>query len=327
MLNYIIRRVLIMIPTLVVISVLVFTIIQLPPGDIITSRLQELQAEGQDISEEQIEALRARYNLNDPLHLQYFKWIGGFLIGNMGYSVMYGQSVNNLIWERLGYTLLITSSATLLTWLIAFPVGVYSALRQYSVLDYTATLLAFIGLATPNFLLALVLMYLGYEWFGIAVGGLFSPEYASADWSVGKFVDLLGHLWIPAVVIGMGGMAGLMRIMRANLLDELGKPYVTTALAKGLHPIRLVIKYPLRIAINPFISTVGWMLPHLISGSAITSVVLSLPTTGPLLLDSLKNQDMYLAGSFLLVLSALTVVGTLLSDILLAITDPRIRYE
>lgn len=327
MLNYIIRRVLIMIPTLVVISLLVFTIIQLPPGDIITSRLQELQDEGQDISEEQIQALRARYNLNDPLHLQYLKWIGGFLVGNMGYSVMYGQSVNNLIWERLGYTLLITSSATLLTWLIAFPVGVYSALRQYSVLDYTATLAAFIGLATPNFLLALVLMYLGYEWFGIAVGGLFSPEYASADWSIGKFADLLAHLWIPAVVIGMGGMAGLMRIMRANLLDELGKPYVTTALAKGLHPIRLVIKYPLRIAINPFISTVGWMLPHLISGSAITSVVLSLPTTGPLLLDSLKNQDMYLAGSFLLMLSALTVVGTLLSDILLAITDPRIRYE
>ena len=211
--------------------------------------------------------------------------------------------------------------------MIALPVGVYSALRQYSALDYAATLAAFIGLATPNFLLALVLMYLGYEWFGIAVGGLFSPEYAGAEWSLGKFGDLLGHLWIPAVVIGMGGMAGLMRIMRANLLDELGKPYVTTALAKGLHPIRLVIKYPLRIAINPFISTVGWMLPHLISGSAITSVVLSLPTTGPLLLDSLKNQDMYLAGSFLLMLSALTVIGTLLSDILLAITDPRIRYE
>ena len=327
MLNYIIRRMLIMIPTLVIISMLVFVIIQLPPGDIITSRLQELQAEGQEISEEQIEALRARYNLNDPLHIQYVKWIGGFLVGNMGYSVMYGQSVNNLIWERLGYTLLITSSATVLTWLIAFPVGVYSALRQYSPGDYVATLAAFIGMATPNFLLALVLMYLGYEWFGIAVGGLFSPEYASADWSAGKLADLLAHLWIPAVVIGMGGMAGLMRIMRANLLDELGKPYVTTAMAKGLHPIRLVIKYPVRIAINPFISTVGWMLPHLISGSAITSVVLSLPTTGPLLLDSLKNQDMYLAGSFLLMLSALTVIGTLLSDILLAITDPRIRYE
>jgi peptide/nickel transport system permease protein len=316
-----------MIPTLVAISVLIFIIIQLPPGDIITSRLQELQAEGQDISEEQIEALRARYNLNDPLHIQYFKWIGGILVGNMGYSVMYGQSVNNLIWERLGFTLLITFSATLLTWLIAFPVGVYSALRQYSVLDYAATLMAFVGLATPNFLLALVLMYLGYEWFGIAVGGLFSPEYASADWSMGKLGDLLAHLWIPAVVIGMGGTAGMVRIMRANLLDELGKPYVTTALAKGLHPIRLVIKYPLRIALNPFISTVGWMLPHLISGAAIIAVVLSLPTTGPLLLDSLKNQDMYLAGSFLLMLSALTVIGTLLSDILLAITDPRIRYE
>jgi peptide/nickel transport system permease protein len=327
MLNYIIRRVLLMIPTLVAISILIFIIIQLPPGDIITSRLQELQAEGQDISEEQIEALRARYNLNDPLHVQYFKWIGGILVGNMGYSVMYGQSVNNLIWERLGFTLLITFSATLLTWLIAFPVGVYSALRQYSVLDYAATLMAFVGLATPNFLLALVLMYLGYEWFGIAVGGLFSPEYASADWSMGKLGDLLAHLWIPAVVIGMGGTAGMVRIMRANLLDELGKPYVTTALAKGLHPIRLVIKYPLRIAINPFISTVGWMLPHLISGAAIIAVVLSLPTTGPLLLDSLKNQDMYLAGSFLLMLSALTVIGTLLSDILLAITDPRIRYE
>jgi len=316
-----------MIPTLVAISVLIFIIIQLPPGDIITSRLQELQAEGQDISEEQIEALRARYNLNDPLHIQYFKWIGGILVGNMGYSVMYGQSVNNLIWERLGFTLLITFSATLLTWLIAFPVGVYSALRQYSVLDYAATLMAFVGLATPNFLLALVLMYLGYEWFGIAVGGLFSPEYASAHWSMGKLGDLLAHLWIPAVVIGMGGTAGMVRIMRANLLDELGKPYVTTALAKGLHPIRLVIKYPLRIALNPFISTVGWMLPHLISGAAIIAVVLSLPTTGPLLLDSLKNQDMYLAGSFLLMLSALTVIGTLLSDILLAITDPRIRYE
>ncbi len=316
-----------MIPTLALISVLVFTIIQLPPGDIITSRLQELQAEGQDVSEEQIIALRARYNLNDPLHLQYCKWIGGFLQGNMGYSVMYGQSVNNLIWERLGYTLLITSTATLLTWLVAFPVGVYAALRQYSPLDYATTLIGLIGLATPNFLFALILMYLGYEWFGIAVGGLFSPAYASAEWSLGKLGDLLAHLWIPALVIGMGGMAGLMRIMRANLLDELGKPYVTTALAKGMGPVRLVIKYPLRIAINPFISTVGWMLPHLISGSAITSVVLSLPTTGPLLLDSLKNQDMYLAGSFLLMLSTLTVIGTLLSDILLAFTDPRIRYE
>ncbi len=327
MLNYIVRRILIMIPTLLVISVLIFVIIQLPPGDIITSRLQELQAEGQEVSVEQIAALRQRYHLNDPLQVQYLKWIGGFLQGDLGYSVMYGQSVNNLIWERLGYTLLITMTATLFTWMVAFPVGVYSALRQYSAVDYIATVGAFLGLATPNFLLALVLMYLGYEWFGIAVGGLFSPEYAGAQWSIAKFLDLLGHLWIPAVVIGTAGMAGLMRIMRANLLDELGKPYVTTALAKGLSPVRLVIKYPLRIAINPFISTVGWMLPALISGAAITSVVLSLPTTGPLLLESLQNQDMYLAGSFLMILSTLTVLGTLISDILLAITDPRIRYE
>ncbi|MDP7448831.1 MAG: ABC transporter permease, partial [Candidatus Latescibacteria bacterium] len=210
---------------------------------------------------------------------------------------------------------------------VAFPVGVLSALRQYSVFDYVATVLAFLGLATPNFLLALVLMYLGYSWFGIPIGGLFSPEFAAASWGFDKTIDLLKHLWIPAVVLGTAGMAGLMRVMRANLLDELGKPYVQTALAKGLHPTRLVIKYPMRIAINPFISTVGWLLPHLISGAAITSIVLSLPTTGPLLLESLRNQDMYLAGSFLMMLSTLTVVGTLLSDILLAMIDPRIRYE
>ena len=327
MLNYIVRRILLMIPTLAVISVLVFTIIQLPPGDIITSRLMLLQQQGVDVSQEAIAAMRARYNLDDPLHIQYLRWIGGFLRGDLGYSVEHGQSVNNLIWERLGYTLLLTTTATLFAWLVAFPVGVLSALHQYSVFDYVATFFAFLGLATPNFLLALVLMYLGYAWFGISIGGLFSPEFAAAPWSVDKILDLLKHLWIPAVVLGTAGMAGLMRVMRANLLDELGKPYVQTALAKGLHPVRLVIKYPMRIAINPFISTVGWLLPHLISGAAITSIVLSLPTTGPLLLQSLRNQDMYLAGSFLMMLSTLTVVGTLLSDILLAIVDPRIRYE
>ena len=327
MLNYIVRRVLLMIPTLGFISVLVFTIIQLPPGDIITSRLMLLQQQGVDVSAESIAAMRARYHLDDPLHVQYFRWIGGFLVGNLGYSVQHGQSVNNLIWERLGYTLLLTSAATLFSWLVAFPIGVYSALRQYTVFDYVATVLAFLGLATPSFLLALILMYLGYVWFGISIGGLFSPEFAAAPWSLAKLGDLLSHLWIPAVVLGTAGMAGLMRIMRANLLDELGKPYVQTALAKGLHPTRLIIKYPMRIAINPFISTVGWLLPHLISGAAITSIVLSLPTTGPLLLESLRNQDMYLAGSFLMLLSTLTVIGTLLSDILLAIVDPRIRYE
>lgn len=327
MTGYILRRLLLMAPTLLVISVLVFVIIQLPPGDIITSRLSELQQQGQDVSEEAVAALRERYHLNDPLPVQYWRWITGFVRGDMGYSVMYGQSVGTLVWERLGYTLVLTLSATLFTWLVAFPVGVLSALRQYSAFDYAATVLAFLGLATPNFLLALVLMYIGYDWFGIAIGGLFSPEYASAPWSGAKLVDLLAHLWIPAVVLGTAGMAGLMRVMRANLLDELGKPYVTTALAKGLSPGRLVVKYPMRIAVNPFISTVGWMLPHLLSGAAITSVVLSLPTTGPLLLESLKNQDMYLAGSFLMMLSTLTVIGTLISDILLAAVDPRIRYE
>ena len=327
MTGYILRRLLLMVPTLLVISVLVFVIIQLPPGDIITSRLSELQQQGQDVSEEAVAALRERYHLNDPLPVQYWRWITGFVRGDMGYSVMYGQSVGTLVWERLGYTLVLTLSATLFTWLVAFPVGVLSALRQYSAFDYAATVLAFLGLATPNFLLALVLMYIGYDWFGIAIGGLFSPEYASAPWSGAKLADLLSHLWIPAVVLGTAGMAGLMRVMRANLLDELGKPYVTTALAKGLSPGRLVVKYPMRIAVNPFISTVGWMLPHLLSGAAITSVVLSLPTTGPLLLESLKNQDMYLAGSFLMMLSTLTVIGTLISDILLAAADPRIRYE
>ena len=327
MTGYILGRLLLMVPTLLVISVLVFVIIQLPPGDIITSRLSELQQQGQDVSEEAVAALRERYHLNDPLPVQYWRWITGFVRGDMGYSVMYGQSVGTLVWERLGYTLVLTLSATLFTWLVAFPVGVLSALRQYSAFDYAATVLAFLGLATPNFLLALVLMYIGYDWFGIAIGGLFSPQYASAPWSGAKLVDLLAHLWIPAVVLGTAGMAGLMRVMRANLLDELGKPYVTTALAKGLSPGRLVVKYPMRIAVNPFISTVGWMLPHLLSGAAITSVVLSLPTTGPLLLESLKNQDMYLAGSFLMMLSTLTVIGTLISDILLAAVDPRIRYE
>ncbi|MEX0653076.1 MAG: ABC transporter permease [Phycisphaeraceae bacterium] len=327
MLNYLIRRILVMIPTLVVISVLVFVLIQLPPGDIVTSRLAELQQQGQAVSEARIAEIRTRYHLDDPMPVRYLRWIGGILQGDLGYSLLYEQPVNSLLWERLGYTLLIALASTLLTWAVAFPVGMYAALRQYSLGDYAATTLAFLGLATPNFLLALLLMYLGYAWFGVAVGGLFSPEYAAAPWSWGRLLDFLAHLWVPAVVVGTAGMAGLMRIMRANLLDELSKPYVTTARAKGVGPVKLIIKYPLRIAINPFLSTVGWMLPTLISGSAITAVVLNLPTTGPLLLEALMNQDMYLAGSFLLMLSVLTVIGTLVSDVLLAISDPRIRYE
>ncbi|MEM7020348.1 MAG: ABC transporter permease, partial [Pseudomonadota bacterium] len=278
-------------------------------------------------SAEQVQNLRAQYNLDKPLPLQYVYWIGGFLTGDMGYSYLFARPVNELVWERLGYTLLITISALLFTWAIAIPFGIYSAMRQYSIGDYTLTTVGLIGLATPNFLLALIFMYLGYEWFGISIGGLFSPEFEEAPWSVARFWDFLAHLWIPMIVLGLGGTAVTMRILRANLLDELNKPYVTTARAKGVGPIKLVLKYPLRIAINPFISTIGLLLPSLISGEAIVSMVLNLPTTGPLLLQALLTQDMYLAGSFLMLLAVLTVVGMLLSDLLLAWADPRIRYE
>ena len=306
---------------------IIFVVIQLPPGDIVTSTLDRMQAQGVEVSAEQIQNLRAQYNLDQPMVLQYLSWIGNFVTGDMGYSYLFSRPVNELVWERLGYTLLITVSALLFTWAVAVPAGVYSAVRQYSVGDYVLTTVMLMGLATPSFLLALVAMYIGYEWFGISIGGLFSPEYRDVPWSLARVGDFLSHLWIPMVVVGLGGTASTMRILRANLLDELNKPYVVTARAKGVKPIKLLIKYPLRIAINPFISTIGLLLPALISGEAIVSIVLGLPTTGPALIEALINQDMYLAGSFLMLLSILTVVGMLLSDLLLAWADPRIRYE
>ncbi len=327
MLNYIARRLLVMIPTLVAISMLVFFLIQLPPGDAVTSRLAELQAEGKDVSEAQIAALRARFHLDDPMPMQYLRWVTGFLRGDLGYSIVNEQPVNTLVYDRLGYTILIAIACVLFTWVIGFPIGFYSAIRQYSVSDYTFTIIAFLGMATPNFLLALALMYLGHRYFGITVGGLFSPEYMGEPFSFGKFVDLLKHLWIPMVVVGMAGTAGLVRVMRANLLDELQKPYVVTARAKGVGNLKLIFKYPVRIAINPFISTIGWMLPMIFSGDAIVGVVLNLPTIGPLLLEALMTQDMFLAGSLIMIMSTLTVVGTLLSDLALAALDPRIRYD
>jgi peptide/nickel transport system permease protein len=327
MTRYIIRRVLGMIPTLIIISIISFILIQLPPGDIITSTLRELEQQGQPVSEEKIAALRAMYHLDDPMPVQYLRWIGGFLQGNMGYSIRYQQPVNRLVMERLGLTVLIAVASILFTWVLAMPAGIYSAVKQYSITDYTLTVLAFLGMATPSFVLALIMMYLGYEWFGISVGGLFSPEFVGAPWSLDRVTDLLKHIWVPMVILGLGGTAGMIRVLRANLLDELKKPYVVTARAKGLHPIRVILKYPVRIAISPFISTIGWMLPGLFSGSAIISVVLDLPTTGPLLLEALMSQDMYLAGSFIMVLSTLTVIGTLISDLLLVIVDPRIKYE
>jgi len=316
-----------MVPTLALISIIVFIVIQLPPGDIVTSTLDRLQASGVEVSAEQVQNLRAQYNLDKPMYMQYVHWIGGFLTGDMGYSYLYARPVNELVWERMGYTLIITFAALIFVWVVAIPLGIYTAVRQYSIGDYTLTSAGLIGLATPPFLLGLILMYVGYEWFGVSIGGLFSPEYREAPWSWLRFKDFLSHLWIPMIVLGLGGTAAQMRIMRANLLDELKKPYVVTARAKGVKPFKLIMKYPVRIAINPFVSSLGLQIPFLISGEAIVGMVLNLPTTGPMLFQALLNQDMYLAGSFLMLLSILTVLAMLASDLLLAIVDPRIKYE
>lgn len=316
-----------MIPTIFVISILTFIIIQLPPGDYVSTLVANAASQGQNLDESEIQALRQRYGLGDPIYIQYLKWIGGFLRGDLGYSYAFNEPANSLIMGRLGFTLLISIAALLMTWAIAFPIGIYSAVRKYSIGDYTFTIFGFLGLAIPDFLLALVMMYIAFRYFGQSVGGLFSEEYIGAAWSFGKVVDLAGHLWIPMVIVGLAGTAGLIRILRANLLDEMFKPYVITARSKGLKERDLVLKYPVRIAMNPFISTVGWTLPAIFSGDTIVGVVLSLPTIGPLLLNSLQMQDMYLAGSIILILSVLTVIGTLISDILLAWNDPRIRYQ
>ena len=316
-----------MVPTLALISIIVFIVIQLPPGDIVTSTLDRLQASGVEVSAEQVQNLRAQYNLDKPMYMQYVHWIGGFLTGHMGYSYLYARPVNELVWERMVYTLIITFAALIFVWVVAIPLGIYTAVRQYSIGDYTLTSAGLIGLATPPFLLGLILMYVGYEWFGVSIGGLFSPEYREAPWSWLRFKDFLSHLWIPMIVLGLGGTAAQMRIMRANLLDELKKPYVVTARAKGVKPFKLIMKYPVRIAINPFVSSLGLQIPFLISGEAIVGMVLNLPTTGPMLFQALLNQDMYLAGSFLMLLSILTVLAMLASDLLLAIVDPRIKYE
>ena len=328
MLQFVIRRILYMIPTLFAVSLVSFLIIQLPPGDYLSALAASMAEQGDTVDQSQLRALENRYGLNQPFYVQYWKWISGIVLrGDFGQSFEWGRPVTTLIWDRLGLTFVLSLSTLIFVWAVALPVGIYSAVRKYSVGDYVATFLGFLGLAVPNFLFALVLMYVAFKYFGQSVGGLFSPEYVSAPWSMAKVVDMLGHLWIPMIVIGTAGTAGLIRIMRANLLDELYKPYVETARAKGLSERRLLIKYPVRVALNPFVSTVGWILPELVSGAAITSIVLSLPTTGPLLLRALLSQDMYLAGSFILMLSVLTVIGTLLSDILLAWLDPRIRFR
>jgi peptide/nickel transport system permease protein len=328
MFAYIVRRILLMIPTLFAISLISFIIIQLPPGDFLTSYMAQLRQQGEAIDEAEVAALRERYGLNQPVYVQYAKWISGILLrGDWGQSLEWKKPVKDLIWERTALTMVLSGAAIFVSWFIAIPIGVYSATHQYSLPDYAMTLVSFIGVGTPGFMLALIIMWYAMSRFGLNVGGLFSEEYILAPWSWGKFVDMLKHLWIPVLILALNSTASSIRTTRANLLDELNKPYVETARAKGLKEWRLIWKYPVRVALNPFFSTVGWTLASLISGATLIAVVLSLQTTGPLLLRALISQDMYLAGSFILLLSALTVIGTLISDILLAWVDPRIRLE
>jgi peptide/nickel transport system permease protein len=327
MLRYVIKRLIYMIPTLIGMSIIAFMIIQLPPGDYLSSMLSSMADAGININEEQIARYREIYGLDDPLLVQYWKWISGIILHwDFGYSFEWKRPVWDLVVERLGPTLSITVAALLFVWAVSIPIGIYSAVRRHSFGDYTFTLLGFIGLAVPNFILALTLMYVAYRFMGQTVGGLFSQQYIDAPWSWAKVGDLLSHLWIPLIVIGTNGTAALIRILRANLTDELSKPYVITARAKGLPEYRAVLKYPVRIALNPFVSAIGWVLPELISGVTITAIVLNLPMMGPLLLRALTVQDMYLAGSIILLLGVLTLIGMLISDLLLAVLDPRIRF-
>jgi peptide/nickel transport system permease protein len=325
MLVFLVRRLLTMVPTLLAISAVVFFIIQLPPGDYLTTMIEELLAQGEKPDGARILALRAQFGLDRTPLEQYLHWLAGLAVGDLGWSFEYNLPVADVIGERLAMSFLLAFAATLFTYLIAFPIGIYSALRQYSVGDYALTFLGFIGLATPSFLIALVVLHLANTWFGTPVGGLYDPAFAGQEMSWAKLVSVLGHLWIPVLIIGLSSTAEMIRQLRANLLDELQRPYVITARAKGMGEARLVLRYPLRMALNPFIADIGAILPKLISGAAIVGVVLSLPTNGPMLLRALQAHDMYLAGSFLMLEAVLVVLGILLSDIALALLDPRVR--
>ena len=325
--RYIIHRFLMMIPTLLVISLICFVIIQLPPGDYLESYIAELESQGETVDDTKIQFLRQEYGLDKSMSEQYLYWVFGMVQGDFGYSFEYDLPVSDVVGDRLILTIVVSVVTIIFTWIIAFPIGIYSATHQYSWGDYGLTFLGFLGLATPNFLLALVMLYFANVYFGTSIGGLMDPEYIDAPWTWGKAMSVLEHLWIPVVVIGTSGTAGMIRRLRANLLDELQKPYVTTGRAKGLPPGRLLRKYPLRMALNFFIADIGAILPSVISGAEVVGVVLSLPTTGPMMLSALQSQDMYLAGSFLMFLSTLTVIGVLVSDIALAMLDPRIRLQ
>ncbi|WP_368188476.1 ABC transporter permease [Aestuariibius sp. HNIBRBA575] len=327
MLLFLTRRLIYMIPTLFLVSVVTFIVIQLPPGDYLDTLAAELNELG-GLDDGTRQALEDQYGLGQPMYVQYFKWMRGILFyGDFGISFERNVPVNDLIWDRLGWTFAISVLTLLFIWMTALPIGIYSAVKKYSAGDYAATFFGFVGLAVPNFLLALVMMYVAFKYFGQSVGGLVSPEFIGEPWTVEKIIDLLKHIWMPIVVVGTSGAAALIRIMRANLLDELYRPYVVTARAKGMSEFQLLMRYPVRVALNPFISTIGWILPSLVSGEIIVAVVMNLPTTGPLLLRALLVQDMYLAGSLIFLVSILTVIGTLVSDLLLAWIDPRIRYQ
>ncbi len=327
MLSYLVRRILLALLTVWAVSVLSFIIIQLPPGDYVTAYIAEQESMGNVVSESEAANLRAQYGLDQPIYVQYAKWIGRMLQGNFGESFEWRRPVMDVIGDRLTLTVILSLAAVLFTWIIALPIGIYSAMRQYSLADYLFTFFSFAGVAVPGFLLALVMMYLGFKLFNLDAGGLFSQQYEVAPWSMARVWDLAKHLPLPAAILGLEGTAGSMRIMRANLLDELRKPYVVTARAKGLSELRVVLKYPVRLALNPFVSTIGYIFPYIVSGSIIVSLVLSLPTVGPVLLKALIAQDQFLAGTIILLLGIMTVVGTLFSDVLLMLLDPRIRME
>ena len=327
MTRYILQRLALLPLLMVIYSFVIFAIIQAPPGDFLTAYVATLASSGSSISADQIQALRQQYGLDQPMAVQYFLWMQNLFQGDFGLSLEYQRPNADLIGEQLGLTIALALFSFVLTWVIAVPAGIYSATHPRSLGDHALTVINYVGVATPNFMLALILMWVAFAYLDISVTGLYSPEFVDADWSFARVWDLLGHIWLPALVLGIAGTARLSRIMRANLLDELNKPYVVTARAKGMKEWRLVLRYPVRLAFNPLVSTIGWYLPALFSGSLIVATVMNLPNIGPLLLRSLINQDMYLAGGILLIYSFLTIVGTLLSDVLLALIDPRIRVE
>ena len=325
MLGYIIRRIFIAIPTLLLLSVVSFAIIQAPPGDYLTAYVAMLEESGTVVDPAEVSALREEFQLDRPIYEQYLKWMGGVVRGDFGRSFRWQRPVSELIWERLGLSMAVALVGLFFSWAIAIPIGIFSAVKQYSFLDYLFTGVGFLGLATPDFMVALLVLWTVFAWTGDVIAGLFSPDFVQAPWSLAKVIDVLKHLWLPALIVGTNATAGSMRVMRANLLDELRRPYVQAARARGMPGWRLVLKYPVRLALNPFVSSVGWVLPGLISSGTIVAIVLSLQTEGPMLLDSFFSQDMFLAGTLVMLLSVLTIIGTLISDILLAWLDPRIR--